>query len=247
MNVRNLIILLLALSVFSCNQETPETVCPCEELQKELPWDYPVKPGTDEWKKFESVEKMLASCAIPDTVLSSLSTEDLTDICLNYPLLYDIFAFNNRNDGFNKILSDFNGIRELYKRKKSADALLKRYENLLCWLDFKKDEFSPVLTVSILELLLSHIDWQNSDDTDILKKILQSLVSGYEIERNIYYGVYSHDILFQTNFYSRAHIIAKMDKLSPELHPLVCCSSFANAEMVKLLDELSYQLIKEEA
>jgi hypothetical protein len=247
MSAKNVILLLLGLSaVFSCkhNQETAETAYPCEELQKELPWDYPVKPGTEEWENFKSATEMLESCQIPNTVLTALSTEDLTDICLNYPLLYDVFAFTKKNEGFNKIFNDFNGLRELYARKNSADELLKRYDNLLCRMDFDKDEFSAVLTVSILELLLAHIDSQITEDKNILKKILQSLVSGYEIKRNLYSDGYSHDISFQTNFYSRAHIIAKMDKLSPELHSVVCCSDFVDAEMVKLLDELSYKLIK---
>jgi len=33
----------------------------------------------------------------------TLSTEDLTDLCLRYPLLWDFYAFNNTNDGLDKL------------------------------------------------------------------------------------------------------------------------------------------------
>jgi hypothetical protein len=77
-------------------------------------WDYPVKPGTEEWKKFQSSEEMVNACQIPDAVLSSLSTEELTELCLQYPLIEYVFAFDNLNSGFDKLFSDFNGIREFY-------------------------------------------------------------------------------------------------------------------------------------
>jgi hypothetical protein len=246
------VILLFFLCLFSCDTkdapETPEEpVCTCEELQRELPWDYPVKPGTDEWRAFKTSQEMVDVCQIPDEVLTSLSTEDLTDICLNYPLWMDVFRFNYKDDGLNKFFSDFNGIRELYERKEAAGELLKRYDKQLCWLDWNKGEFSTTYSVAFLERLFTRLHLQSEEDKEILKKILQSLVAGYEIQRNIYdedYAYHFYMIEFQDNFYSRAHIIHKMGKLTPELHYLVCCPSRANAEMVKLLDELSYQLIK---
>jgi hypothetical protein len=92
---------------------------------KKITWDYPVKPGMEEWKKFESNEDMVNACQIPEKVLASLSTEELTDICLQYPLIADVFAFENLNEGLNKLFSDFNGI--LYKRADIASNLSKRY------------------------------------------------------------------------------------------------------------------------
>jgi hypothetical protein len=95
--------------------------------EKILAWDYPVKPGTEEWKKLESNEAMVVACQIPATVLQDISTSDLMNLCLQYPLLYDVFAFNNINAGLDKLFSDFNGIRELSQRKDALEILLDKY------------------------------------------------------------------------------------------------------------------------
>ena len=76
-------------------------------------WDYPVKPGMEEWKQFHSNEEKVNACQIPENIVCCLSTEKLTEICLQYPLLADVFAFNFLSMGADKLFEDFNGIREL--------------------------------------------------------------------------------------------------------------------------------------
>jgi len=104
--------------------------------EKKLVWDYPVKRGTVEWKKLKSNEEKVNICQIPENILSSLSTENLTDICLQYPLLYDIFAFNDMNQGIDNLFNDFHGIRELFKREQVLKELLKRYQEKMQNLSF---------------------------------------------------------------------------------------------------------------
>jgi len=238
--MKNVIILFLCVLFFSCAQDVPENTL------EEIPWDYPVKPGTEEWKNFDSNEEMVAACQIPDTVLTSLSTETLTELCLQYPLLADVFAFDNRHTGLDKLFSDFNGIRELYKRKKAADELLKHYnlkfQNLSFLNETDIEKGLYIISISAVEVLLTRID-----DKEIIKKILQSLVSGYEAKLN--YADYFQGSGFQANFFARANIIAKIDKSSIELLPdkdknAVLFSGFIDTETLKVLDELSYQLIK---
>ena len=101
---------------------------PWEYTVKQGMWDYPVKPGTEEWKQSQSYEEKIKSCQIPEEVLTSLSTDDLTELCLRYPLLIDLFAFENINVGFNKMFSEFNGIRELYLRDGVLKNLKKKYD-----------------------------------------------------------------------------------------------------------------------
>ena len=80
-------------------------------------WDYPIKPKTEEWKKLESNKTKVEACQVPEYILRDISTNDLMTLCLQYPLLYDVFAFNNTTDGLRKLFSDFNGIREFSKRE----------------------------------------------------------------------------------------------------------------------------------
>jgi len=90
-------------------------------------WDYPVKPGTEEWKKFNSIDDMYLSCQIPDSILYRLSTKDLVDICLNFPALPQFPFFNTPQECFMSYYNNFNGIRELFNRKNAGQYLLKKY------------------------------------------------------------------------------------------------------------------------
>jgi hypothetical protein len=132
--------------------------------EKKLAWDYPVKPGTEEWGKLDSNEAMVKACQIPEKILASLSTEELADICLLYPLLYDVFAFNDLNNGLDKLFSDFNGIRELYKREYLSGSLIKRYVQKVQNFSFLDEQVSDrekgyfIISVSALEVLLSRIE-----------------------------------------------------------------------------------------
>lgn len=81
-------------------------------------WDYPIKPGTQEWMDL-TLEEQMAACQIPENALNTLSTACLTERCLQYPFINTtVFSFNYMTDGFNKFYEDFNGIRELYNREK---------------------------------------------------------------------------------------------------------------------------------
>jgi len=221
--------------------------------ENKLLWDYPVKPGMEEWKKFQSNEEMVNACQIPEKILLSLSTEDLTDLCLRYPLLYDVFAFDNLNFGLDKLFRDFNGIRELYKRKDISNSLTKRYIQKiqsLSFLDGKNSEIEKgyfIISISALEVLLSQVERYNGEEKDNLKEILQNFVAGYEGKWK--YADYFKGFGFQTNFYSRGHIITKMDISTVERLPQreknsVLVSGMANEQSINVINELSYQLIK---
>jgi hypothetical protein len=91
---------------------------------KKVSWDYPVKPGTEEWAALVSHAKMIEVCQIPVDVLKSLPTKELAIICLNYPLQFDFVAYDNLQTGVKKVAKTFNGLQELYLRKDNAQCLL---------------------------------------------------------------------------------------------------------------------------
>ena len=87
------------------------------DLSAQTTWDYPVKPGTPQWAAFTTKKEKVDACQIPDGVLNSLTTKELVEICLNYPLFGDIMFYDNLQDGFrNNVAISFNGIRELLRR-----------------------------------------------------------------------------------------------------------------------------------
>ena len=227
-------------------------------LPGELPvksglWDYPVKPGMEEWKQFQSNEEKVRACQIPEELLSSLSTEDLTDLCLRYPLLWDFFAFNNTNDGLDKLFRDLNGIRELYKRKDVSTYLTQRYVEKIQSLSYLDDANSNiekglfVVYVSVLEGLLSRIE-QKENEEECLKEVLRALVAGYE--GKLKYIDYFKGFGLRTNFYTRAHVIANMEPsfverlLQKGNNAALHSGMISDEQTVNVIDELSYQLIE---
>src|SRR5690625_4039877 len=75
-------------------------------------YEYPIKPGTPEWKELNYREHM-ESLQVPEEILRNLTTEALIETVLGYPFIVNTFLFNTYGEGFNAILSDFNGLQEL--------------------------------------------------------------------------------------------------------------------------------------
>jgi len=216
---------------------------PGEYSKKTGMWDFPVKPGTEEWKKFKSYQERVNACQIPEDVLFSLSTEELADLCLTYLPFSFIFAFNDMNQGFDKLYNEFNGIRELFKRKDVSKELLNQYQaktsdmSVLDKTDSNTGKGDFLISISVLEVLLACCQLQ-----DNAKEILQSLVVGYE--KKTKYADYFKGRGFRTNFYSRAHVIFQMDRSLVERVKPAMFSGMADERAVDAINELSYQLIK---
>ncbi len=70
-------------------------------------WDYPIKPGTEAWQALSTHEDMLKACQIPAEILKTVSTEELIELCLAYPLLGDIMEYRKALTRFPHVLTDY--------------------------------------------------------------------------------------------------------------------------------------------
>jgi len=119
--------------------------------------DFKVKAKT--WKPLTSYEEKLNDCQIPNILLTSMSTEGMVETCLTFPFYIDIFAFDDIQDGFQKITSRFNGFEELYKRKDAGTIILNRYKSIQpdafnnTWTNIQKGQFGWKITY--IEMLLA--------------------------------------------------------------------------------------------
>ena len=43
-------------------------------------YEYPIKPGTDQWKALKNQKEKVAACQLPDSILESVSTIELLNI-----------------------------------------------------------------------------------------------------------------------------------------------------------------------
>ena len=217
-------------------------------------WDYPIKPGTDEWKQLTSNEEYLNASQIPEEVLKSLSTEDLTYLCLRNPWIFNLLYYSSVNFGFEKMFSELNCIRELYSRETEeiVSCLTARYMQIiqcLCLVEDKDFEGRIIFAqpMYVLEILLSRIELRENESNEILKEVLRTLVYGYE-EKCKYPDRYGPNNL-GCNFYARAYLISKIceqcldslggiDTLDYNAH-----RGHITIEAIDLIHDLSYQLI----
>ena len=221
----------------------------CESAQR---WDYPVKPGMEEWKNLLSLQEKVDICQIPENILLCLSTENLTNLCLQYPLLYDIFAFSCYSAGFDRVFYEFNGIRELFEREKTSAELLKHYNGKIQDMSILDDPTTPdlekgyfMVSISALEVLLCGYSQKVDATRETYIEILRCLTVGYE--KKLEYTDYFKGTGFVTNFFARANIIFKITPESIHTIPsaeILCGSQFGIQNSTSIINELSYQLIQ---
>jgi len=146
------------------------------QFNPEEPYKFSVKPGTEEWKKFDSGKEMVDACQVPDPVLKNMSTAALVETCLNYPLIGHIYAYNNLQRGTEAIIAEFNGLQELMQRKDAGTEIMKVYGKMKPvnlkneWSLLEKGKFSFEFTA--IELLLAQQPIINSLTTAQKKSLV---------------------------------------------------------------------------
>lgn len=96
--------------------------------QIKISWDFPIKPGSAEWKNAKSYKERLDLYNIPPKTLANISTKELVRTCLNYPEFRLVFTRNDLQLGYNHISEIFNGFKELESRNDAGKELLNVYK-----------------------------------------------------------------------------------------------------------------------
>jgi hypothetical protein len=169
----------------------------------QLAYEYPVKPGTEEWKAIDSQLVKDSLCQIPDDIINRLTTEELLDVCLEYPMLGDILAFNNVQDGIEGVKNNFNGIYELLLRTNCSQVLIDRYVNTSpkdfqeSWSLFKKGDYS--FKIMVLELLIAQPEITSRLNVEQKKTLISNLIEKKVDKSNPeIYGRTSHMTVYFT-------------------------------------------------
>lgn len=130
-------------------------------------FDYPVKPESEEWKVLDTHEKMVEVCTIPDEVIQQMSTYELLEVVMDYPLLSDLYFYNTYEQGLYALVSEFNGLRELLKRSDGISEILEYYENY-------KIPQNPATSEKVIEEL------ENVNDYEFDKKLTEVIANNEE-------------------------------------------------------------------
>ena len=157
---------LLLLAICSCNEnlglDLENAAVPSTRAFAVETFSFDSITRPEVWSTYQSLEEMQRACQVPDSILVTLTTEDLVKLCMDYPLYGIYTAYNNEQDGIRVIMDGFNGFGELKKRKDASKALVDCYEAfdadkmvavMAADVDFNSD-LNP-LKLGYLELLLS--------------------------------------------------------------------------------------------
>ncbi len=93
-------------------------------LQADENYTYAVTPEDDVWSTLDSVEEKVAVCRIPDNILVDMTDEQLLQAVLDYPLIYDIFVYDDIETGVRNIEDICDAYAELLQRDTALDTLM---------------------------------------------------------------------------------------------------------------------------
>lgn len=91
--------------------------------QVDQPYQYPVVPGSEEWKALPDLPAKIAACDVDRELLESMTTPALLQTVLDYPLLVNIGAFNTTEIGIAAVSSYFPGIEILAGREDALEVI----------------------------------------------------------------------------------------------------------------------------
>lgn len=83
---------------------------------------YPVLPGMSTWPHGNHAD-MVVACSIPQNVLDSMTTSELVESILYYPLAIDVLLYDNIEIAYQTLNGYVNAFRELSNRSDRAECL----------------------------------------------------------------------------------------------------------------------------
>jgi hypothetical protein len=212
---------------------------------KELTWNYPVRPGTEQWKQLGSFPEKINAFNIPDTILTKMTTENLVKTCLRYPWWMLIITRDNNQAGYDYLKSVFNGFRELENRKDAGKELLKIYEKMepedinLYDTDIKQGKYCFQFTY--IETLLAQPNILENTTSEYLDLIVKKTISAYEkkhvhFDKFSYYGISSSCLIIDRLLKIRnLSILNQLKNNLPELDNFDKCGVSGNLELLNKL------------
>lgn len=220
-----------------------------QELSK--PYVFTVHPGTDEWRNFNSHTDMIKSCQIPINLIKNYTTKALIETCLSYPLLFDIFAYDNPRIGLSKTLLEFNGYNELINRPDFIHVLSEYYiddttyvSNIENLIEVEAGKLS--LQISVIEMIIGTNSPRNKLNEIEINKLLTSLMNKLYVKNNklSIYGIFGKT----TSLYAILNIV-DLDKKNDNIMNLSEIKKFrdfmilsGNTSVDYIFDNIKYIL-----
>ena len=158
--LRQLFILLVAL-LFACTHKEPVILKDCEELKSQGIIDsfpYPVRPGSEEWKKFTSHLQMVDAVTVPEKILENMCTHGLAYTCVYCPLFMNLMVCNHIPYCYEMLKEQINSFNELAKREDAGTELMDLYLGLFDTSMAVTNMFDAQFLIHTLETFIAQKD-----------------------------------------------------------------------------------------
>jgi hypothetical protein len=150
-------------------------------------WDYPIKPGTEEWKKMDYKEKVKLSQPKQE-MLEKIPIHQLMSYCLDYPFNKDILLFNNPNEGFKIVFESSTVWQEFIKRKGAGKVFVDFYQKHMLGDLFKISDINTrnheLFNQYFLEKLASETSFVTQLNTSEKESLMLAILDRYETKKN---------------------------------------------------------------
>ena len=246
------IVLLAGLLLISAVIPVAQASTPVDEGTTDA-YNYPIKPGSEQWKAFLSHSEMVAACQLPESVLKEMSTMGLVETVLNYPLYDDIYAFNTIQQGFDVMKAQFNGLQELLSRKDAGTVLLTKYRTMNPALDESwslLDRGQHMATIRNVEVLLAQQTIIDDMTATECRDLITEVLAKGELKEQYSYGFYGEQMtawiigrILQSEDYQPFIQLLAIDEA---LQSFLTKGSFSSENMLQEIFSLAHQFLSEE-
>ena len=154
--------LLFLVVILSCEKQENTSQKNCDEMKSMGIIDsfsYPIVPGTPEWRKLKNWEEKREAGNIPEDILQNMCTHGLVYSCVKCPSYNEIWAFSDKQVGFDILVRDINSFAELSQREDAGREFFDYYRTLqpsdydTTWTNIEKGGF--VIHIYVTEVYLS--------------------------------------------------------------------------------------------
>lgn len=133
--VSSFLLLIIGLIIYSCTDKEIETE-PTRVATTRAEGDtfqskyYNIIPGTEEWYSMENIEDRWNNSQIPNEILEVLSTEELVEACVQFPLSIYYSFYEDERGFITDAYKRFNGLKELANRRDAVEYLIQAYRQM---------------------------------------------------------------------------------------------------------------------
>lgn len=150
-------------------------------------WDYPIKPGSEEWRTTSYAEKIEQSQP-PKELMEAWDTEVLFKYCIEYPFNKVILMFSNPNDGFKRVYEQSIVWQEFVDREDALNILAgyvkdRSYVRLFNMTNISNRN-EELFVLFFLEKMISETNFVVRLGTSEKKKLASVILDSYQGKKN---------------------------------------------------------------